>query len=1525
MYPALVNNTTIDWFHPWPLEALKEVAMKFLEENKNVDAEMAAKVSTVFASTHKNVEETSKKMQLQIKRVNYVTPTNYLELVKSYRTLIDEKKAELGEAANKLSNGLAKLAESRKEVEEMSIELADKKEIVAQKQRDCEELLVVIVSERRVADEQKKVVEADSERIGKEEMECNLIKQDAEADLAKALPALENAMEEVNKLEKKDITEVKSYTKPPDDVQMVLSAVMILFGEKPEWASAKKKLSETNFLSQIKSYDRDNVPNSMLTKIKKYTKKPEFMPVNVRQKSFAAAALCSWVLAIEMYCLVFREVAPKKAKLKNAEDTLAVKQAALKQAKDKLKEVQDKVDSLKKQYDDSVNEKNALRQSAEDLEAKLNRADKLVSGLSGEQTRWEESIKGLQKSLGSLVGDALVAAGFLSYAGPFDTSYREGMVKVWMSQVKEQVIPFSPNFNFADFLADPTDVRDWNIQGLPRDQFSTENGVIVTRGRLWPLMVDPQGQANRWIKNMEGGQLKVADLKMKDFLRELENAIQFGMPYLLQDVLEELDPALEPVLSKSILKVGNREVIKLGDKELDYSHDFRFYITTKLANPHYTPEVSTKALIVNFAVKEQGLDAQLLGIVVQKEEPRLEEQKNELVLTVAKGKRKLVELENTILKALSEATGSLLDNVELVESLQQSKTTSEEVTQSLKISQETEIKIDAAREGYRPVSTRAALLYFVLNDLSNVDPMYQFSLDAYVELFVNSIEASRSKTGEQGELSVRIGSINEYHQYEVYKYVCRGLFERHKLLLSFQICIKQMQLEGKVDPVVYDFFLRGGQVMDREEQRANPAAEWLDGLAWDNITEMDKLAPFGGIVNSIEQSLRDWREWIMCSAPESTPLPGEWANKLTELQTCTVVRALRPDRVLFAATDFVSNNLGSKYVDPPAFDLMEIFKGSTPTMPLIFVLSPGVDPTKQVFTLADQVGIKVENCALGQGQAPVATRMIETGLKEGNWVFLANCHLSISWMPSLEKIIETYCTDQNAAPHPNFRLWLSSDPHPKFPISILQRGIKMTTEPPKGLKANLLRLYNLISEEEFGRCGHHDKYQRLLFSLCWFHAILLERRKFKALGWNIPYDFNNADFSICENILALYLDDYPDATPWDAIRYLIAEANYGGRITDDWDRRLCNVYVNQFFCDDVLTTNKYMLSELSEYYIPEDGELFTYKNFIGQLPMSDHPTAFGQHPNADIQSQIQDTDTLLNTVIGLQPRVVTEGGISNDDKVLAISKDLESRLPAPFDLRAIKSTMEAREDPEPLKSVLYQETERYNALLVAMAKSLDNLQKGVKGLVVITPELEEIYDSFLVGKVPNAWSFCYPSLKPLGPWMRELVVRCEQFTNWIEEQLPKVFWLSGFTYPSGFLTALLQTSARKNDIAIDQLSWEFSILQQEEGSIQQGPKEGAYIKGMFLEGASWSIEDSHLCEPAPMQLFCMMPIIHFKPVSGKKSKTKGMYTCPLYLYPIRTGTRERPSFICPVDLKSGNYDSEFWTKRGTALLLSLAN
>jgi len=138
---------------------------------------------------------------------------------------------------------------------------------------------------------------------------------------------------------------------------------------------------------------------------------------------------------------------------------------------------------------------------------------------------------------------------------------------------------------------------------------------------------------------------------------------------------------------------------------------------------------------------------------------------------------------------------------------------------------------------------------------------------------------------------------------------------------------------------------------------------------------------------------------------------------------------------------------------------------------MIFILSPGMDPKPLLDQLAEQQSppMQVSTVSLGQGQADKAKKELNEGSQKGYWVYLANCHLSTKWLPELEKEIERIMKNRpgKVKPSENFRLFLSSNPDPKFPISILQRSIKMTTEPPRGIKPNMTRLYNNITDKQF--------------------------------------------------------------------------------------------------------------------------------------------------------------------------------------------------------------------------------------------------------------------------------------------------------------------------------------------------------------------------------------------------------------------------------------------------------------------------
>nr|CAD7266548.1 unnamed protein product [Timema shepardi] len=400
--------------------------------------------------------------------------------------------------------------------------------------------------------------------------------------------------------------------------------------------------------------------------------------------SKACTSLCMWVHAMYKYYFVNKSVAPKKATLATAKEELAITEKALAEAKARMKEVMDGLAVLEKKLQDTMNHKAKLEANMKLCEDRMGRAVRLVSGLADEKERWKSTVASLGLTISNVIGDVLISAGAVAYLTPFTDKYRRGLLKEWLVIVGEVGVPHTVKCTPVSTLGEPVTIRKWQLEGLPRDFLSTENAVLVFNSTRWPLFIDPQRQANRWIRNMgKASGLAIAKLTDRDLLRSLESAVRFGKQCLIENVGTELDPALDSVLQRQVFRQAGTNVIKIGDSIVPYNEDFRLFITTKLPNPHYTPEVSIKVMVVNFALVPSGLQDQLLALVVMEERPDLEEARGALIVSSAQMRHELKEIEDRILYRLSVSEGSPVDDIDLINTLEASKVKSEEIKLAL--------------------------------------------------------------------------------------------------------------------------------------------------------------------------------------------------------------------------------------------------------------------------------------------------------------------------------------------------------------------------------------------------------------------------------------------------------------------------------------------------------------------------------------------------------------------------------------------------------------------------------------------------------------------------------------------------------------------------------------------------------------------------------------------------------------------------------------------------------------------------
>jgi len=942
---------------------------------------------------------------------------------------------------------------------------------------------------------------------------------------------------------------------------------------------------------------------------------------------------------------------------------------------------------------------------------------------------------------------------------------------------------------------------------------------------------------------------------------------------------------------------------------------------------------------VNFSVTRAGLEGQLLGATLQSEKPELEHRKSELLQKEEALKVEVSGLEKRLLEQLADSSGNILENEPLIKSLEDTKAAATTISESLAESTRLQMDLDQQREVYRPLATLGSRIFILVRELSTMDHMYRFSLDAFMALFgkVLNLQISADSTEE------KLQQFGNQLKILVLFYISRSVFKADRL--TFGIHMVRGIMPEKFQPNEWELF-QSAYIPPGQPPSGPPS--WCPP---DRATALQTLRASFPKVDEHWQLTKDalWSPWVASDKCEES-FDGSVYSRMSAFQRVLLIQAVRPDRLESALTQFACESLGVSSLSPPPLSLSRLYEEETSSkLPIMFMTTPGADPSAELEEFAkmhaqSNPSMNFHQLAMGGGQNDDAIRLLHDAAKCGDWICLKNLHLVISWVPLLEKEIKSL------EPHENFRCWLTTEPHAKFPPILLETSLKVTYEAPPGVKKNLLRTLESWNQQWFGQGS--DVRSRVIFLCAHFHAIMQERRTYIPQGWSKFYEFSQSDLqSACETVSILVKagESSKQQNPgslgldWVTLIGVLELAVYGSRVDNEFDLRLVREYLSMFFKHETLEGGRRKVGavEIPPFDIPASVNMSDFRIRVDQLPDLDNPASFGMAPNADRSLQRINSTKAISMLRQLAS--ASSGADSSDSGAAGVDVKVWKTQLAPLftiwenltksqlsKLKGVEIRAVQADDP-PLAAFVLMDAAEASHLGDLVSNSLSTLQKVVNGTVLSTPDLQASAKCLLRAEVPPSWAATWPGA-PEDPtiFLQGLAKRITALkTDWVKRVqarniVGQPIALSDFLRPDVFLNALRQQTARKLAVSIDSLhlvsSFEPHLLSDESSAPLPVTVQELILEGCIFDETRRSLVDGQRTSPLvailpPLTLAWMSKTAHpERTVSSGRSP--GSVSMPIYA----SLTRER--LIAEVELDT---DSQRQRKLNAAALFLTEN
>ena len=1410
-------DTTGDWSE----EACRTVAYE-LTSSLDLGEHRNALVDTMVWM-HMVAADLGERVRAWTGRQYHPSPQHLLSLLHSFSEIVREQHEQHEDQQRFRLMGLDKLRATVEQIEEMQSLLSTKRKRLEDANSEANDRLHCMVEQQQAAESKREASLVLQTELQRQEAAMAQQRASVLQELSEAEPSLLDAQAAVSNIKKQHLSEVRSMTNPPSPVKLAMESVCILLGHRVDgWKSVQSLIRRDDFISTVVHLDTAHIPQALRERLQReYLDRPEYNIDSIYRASSACGPLARWVLAQIHYAHILESVGPLRAQVQTLEEQASLTRQEAIKADATVAELEESIDSFKREYASLISETQALTNEMHTVEARVARSARLLDGLSSERERWEHGREAFDAQVKTLPGDALLCAAMITYAGFFDQACREALWHAWVARLGSCNVPVRAALSFADTLSTADERAAWQNLGLRSDSLSIENAVMLQRCTRVPLLIDPSGRAVSFAQGLFAhAQPAITSFLDGGFAQVLERALRFGMPLIITDA-EYFDPILMPVLNAEKRRTGGRLLVRVGTSDVDWAPSFRLILATRYAGLVLAPHVFARVQVINFTITRKSLEAQSLARILHHERADIEQQRVDLERMQSEFQRRLLRLEQSLLTALNEAQGHILDDDHVVSTLETLKAEADDVTRKVQATGDIMSTVQQATEAYVPLASACSALYFLLEHMQELHPFYSFDMRLFERLLQDVLSHPTATDSENDR--------------------CDALYDELFISTFFRAAPTLLHADALVLAVAL------AQVYCLAGRRAGE----LDGADFHALLYGTDTPTLRLLEHEKLAHPEAWHAWTMQVAPELADVPLTPLSSDTEnlVRQALIVRTLRPDRLAPALTRLVHHIFGTPLLDAAPPTIHDIVEQVSSDSPLAMCGVAGYDASGIVEACAVSKQMTCAEVALGSPEAiGMADRAIISAARSGSWVLIKNAHLAPVWLAQLPSRL----TSQK--PHERCRIFLTCELSPSVPPSFIRAARIVMHEPPAGCKAILLdALHALDSRPASNTDKAPPERERVYFLVALLHAIVLERARHAPLGWSHAYEFYDTDleaaYAIVDTCMASAAQSRrnlaPEVIPWPALRALLAQNVYGSRMDSDADRRMLDALLAHLFIpaaferDFVIAPN-----DVQPLIAPEGLHREQLCAWASSLPEPQPVHWVLLAPEAERATAVQNATRILRHLQILRQLAGREQDIVVDHtrSETAPAPPATSELAALVESHLTKVPRYTRTDTPSATDPLgrFWARERHMALSVSdtVYRDLERLADVLVHRAPRSSDVSDILSCIEKDRVPAVW--CTSSV-PFGTslcgWLNDLGARTQHAMQETHERVE----LGRLWAASAFLTATRQMTARHRHQSLEQLELRWHL-----GSKSVPGQMTWEIGPIWIDGGVWSKGQLHL-------------------------------------------------------------------------------